>query len=77
MDSVNRDIAMKMMVGAARLAVSRQFILITPQSMANVSLGEDVKIHKYVISPMFFAAMAVSIPIHPCLAGEVPAPNGS
>jgi chromosome segregation ATPase len=46
MDSVNRDIAMKMMIEAARRAVSRQFILITPQSMANVAMGSDVKIHK-------------------------------
>jgi hypothetical protein len=46
MDSVNRDIAMRMMIQAARSAISRQFILITPQSMANVAMGSDVKIHK-------------------------------
>jgi len=46
MDNVNRDISMKMMIQAARRAVGRQFILITPQSMGNVQLGSDVKIHK-------------------------------
>jgi len=46
MDNVNRDVSMKMMIQAARRSVSRQFILITPQSMANVTLGGDVKIIK-------------------------------
>ncbi|KIW02792.1 uncharacterized protein PV09_05853 [Verruconis gallopava] len=46
MDQVNRDVSMGMMITAARRAVSRQFILITPQSMNNVKLGDDVKIHK-------------------------------
>ena len=46
MDNVNRDVSMKMMIAAARRAVSRQFILITPQAMANVQIGTDVKIHK-------------------------------
>ncbi|KAF2084517.1 dna repair protein rad18 [Saccharata proteae CBS 121410] len=46
MDSVNRDISMKMIIGACRGSVSRQFIFITPQAMNNVSLGEDVKIIK-------------------------------
>ena len=46
MDNVNRDVSMKMMIQAARRSVSRQFILITPQSMANVQLGADVKVHK-------------------------------
>jgi len=46
MDNVNRDVSMKMMIHAARRAVSRQFILITPQSMGNVPLDTDVKIHK-------------------------------
>ena len=46
MDNVNRDVSMKMMIQAARRSVSRQFILITPQSMANVTLGSDVKIIK-------------------------------
>ncbi|KAF2197306.1 dna repair protein-like protein rad18 [Delitschia confertaspora ATCC 74209] len=46
MDNVNRDISMKMMIGAARRAVGRQYILITPQAMGNVPLEEDVKIIK-------------------------------
>lgn len=46
MDNVNRDVSMKMMIQAARRSVSRQFILITPQSMANVQLGSDVRVHK-------------------------------
>ncbi|KAF2500398.1 putative DNA repair protein Rad18 [Lophium mytilinum] len=46
MDSVNRDISMKMMIEAARRAVGRQFILITPQAMGSVSIQEDVRIIK-------------------------------
>jgi chromosome segregation ATPase len=46
MDNVNRDISMRMMIQAARRAVGRQYILITPQAMGNVPLEEDVKIIK-------------------------------
>ncbi|KAK5107163.1 hypothetical protein LTR62_001688 [Meristemomyces frigidus] len=46
MDSVNRATSMGMMIGAARRAVGRQFVLITPQAMGNVTLGDDVKVHK-------------------------------
>jgi chromosome segregation ATPase len=46
MDQVNRDISMRMMIEAARRSVSRQFVLITPQSMNNVQIKDDVKIHK-------------------------------
>jgi chromosome segregation ATPase len=46
MDSVNRAQSMGMMIQAARRAVGRQFILITPQAMGNVEMGDDVKIHK-------------------------------
>jgi chromosome segregation ATPase len=46
MDSVNRATSMSMMIQAARRAVGKQFILITPQSMQNVDLGDDVKVHK-------------------------------
>ena len=46
MDQVNRDVSMKMMIAAARRSASRQFVLITPQSMNNITLGTDVKIHK-------------------------------
>jgi hypothetical protein len=49
MDSVNRTQSMAMMIQAARRAVGRQFILITPQAMGNVEMGDDVKIHKYVV----------------------------
>lgn len=44
MDSINRDISMKMMIAAARKSVGRQFILITPQAMGNVDGRGDVKI---------------------------------
>jgi len=44
MDSVNRDISMKMMIAAARKSVGRQFILITPQAMGNVDVAGDVKV---------------------------------
>ncbi|KAK4549245.1 hypothetical protein LTR36_007703 [Oleoguttula mirabilis] len=46
MDSVNRATSMTMMIGAARRSVGRQFILITPQSMNNVEMGDDVKVHR-------------------------------
>ncbi|CAI6338829.1 unnamed protein product [Periconia digitata] len=46
MDSVNRDVSMTLIIGAARRAVGRQYILITPQSMNNrkVHSMDDVKI---------------------------------
>lgn len=46
MDNVNRASSMSMMIQAARRAVGRQFILITPQSMGNVEMGDDVRVHK-------------------------------
>ncbi|KAF2666552.1 P-loop containing nucleoside triphosphate hydrolase protein [Microthyrium microscopicum] len=46
MDSVNRDVSMRMMIGAARGATLRQFILITPQAMSNLVLGPDIRVHK-------------------------------
>ena len=46
MDSINRDISMKMMIECARQAIGRQFILITPQAMGGVEYGNDVKIHR-------------------------------
>jgi structural maintenance of chromosomes protein 6 len=46
MDSVNRDVSMDMMIQAARRAVSKQFILITPQSMGNVKNQPDISVHK-------------------------------
>jgi hypothetical protein len=44
MDNVNREISMKMMIGAARRAIGRQYILITPQAMSSVQSVGDVKI---------------------------------
>lgn len=44
MDSVNRDISMKMMIGAARQSIGRQYILITPQAMGSAELGTDVRV---------------------------------
>ena len=46
MDNVNREIAMKLIVGAARRSVGRQYILITPQAMNKKQLddADDVKI---------------------------------
>jgi chromosome segregation ATPase len=47
MDSANREISMKMMIGAARRSVGRQFILITPQAMGKYTEGvQDVSVHK-------------------------------
>ena len=46
MDSVNRATSMTLMIGAARRSVGRQFVLITPQSMGNVEMGDDVKVHR-------------------------------
>ncbi|KAI9680781.1 MAG: Structural maintenance of chromosomes protein 6 [Caeruleum heppii] len=46
MDSVNRDVSLKMMIMAARRSPGRQFVLITPQSMGNVDVAGDVKIIK-------------------------------
>ncbi|MCJ1246552.1 Structural maintenance of chromosomes protein 6 [Trapelia coarctata] len=44
MDSVNRQIAMKMLVDTARRSEGRQFIFITPQSMGNLDSEQDIKI---------------------------------
>lgn len=46
MDSVNRDLAMKILIEAARNSHGRQFILITPQSMSSLADGPDIKVHK-------------------------------
>ncbi|KAF2869097.1 structural maintenance of chromosomes protein 6, partial [Massariosphaeria phaeospora] len=44
MDSVNRDRAMNMIINAARQAIGRQYIIITPQAMDNVDSQDDVRI---------------------------------
>lgn len=46
MDSVNRTTSMTMMIQAARRAVGKQFVLITPQAMNNVEMGDDVRVHR-------------------------------
>ena len=46
MDNVNRDLAMKLLIDAARNSHGQQFILITPQSMSSLAEGTDVKVHK-------------------------------
>lgn len=46
MDSVNRSTSMKLMIGAARRSVGRQYVLITPQAMDNATMGDDVKIYR-------------------------------
>jgi chromosome segregation ATPase len=46
MDSVNRSTSMTMMIQAARRAVGKQFVLITPQAMNNVEMGDDVRVHR-------------------------------
>ncbi|KAF2155192.1 DNA repair protein Rad18 [Myriangium duriaei CBS 260.36] len=46
MDNVNRDSSMRMMIQAARRAVGKQYILITPQAMGNVPIDHDVKVIK-------------------------------
>ena len=45
-DAVNRRISMKMLMDAAKMADSTQYILITPQSMANQTYGPEVHIIK-------------------------------
>ncbi|GAA5854087.1 hypothetical protein JCM9279_004378 [Rhodotorula babjevae] len=46
MDAVNRRIAMKMMIDAAKTANQTQFILITPQEMSSIKWGDEVKVIK-------------------------------
>ncbi|KAL1995373.1 hypothetical protein VTN49DRAFT_1560 [Thermomyces lanuginosus] len=44
MDSVNRKMAIDMLMLAARRSVGRQFVLITPGSRAEISLAPDVRV---------------------------------
>jgi chromosome segregation ATPase len=46
MDQANRDVTMKLIIGAARKSVGRQYILITPQAISNAGVGnaDDVKV---------------------------------
>ncbi|KAH9830703.1 structural maintenance of chromosomes protein 6-like [Teratosphaeria destructans] len=46
MDNVNRATSMQIMIAAMRRSVGKQYVLITPQAMGNVEIGEDVKVHR-------------------------------
>ena len=43
-DAVNRRISMKMMIETAKTSDKKQYILITPQDMTDVSLGPTVRV---------------------------------
>ncbi|OBZ68963.1 hypothetical protein A0H81_11069 [Grifola frondosa] len=46
MDAVNRRISMKMMIDTANTSNRKQYILITPQDMTNISIGNTVRVHR-------------------------------
>ncbi|KXN81796.1 Structural maintenance of chromosomes protein 6 [Leucoagaricus sp. SymC.cos] len=46
MDAVNRRISMKMMIDTANASNQKQYILITPLDMSNVSWGTSVRVHR-------------------------------
>jgi hypothetical protein len=47
MDAVNRRLCMKLLIEMARTTShSRQYILITPQDMSTISLGNDTRVHR-------------------------------
>ncbi|KAF6747454.1 hypothetical protein DFP72DRAFT_919874 [Ephemerocybe angulata] len=46
MDAVNRRISMKMMIDTATANPDKQYILITPQDMTNVTIGKNVKVSR-------------------------------
>ncbi|KAH6885099.1 hypothetical protein BKA70DRAFT_1338202 [Coprinopsis sp. MPI-PUGE-AT-0042] len=46
MDAVNRRISMKMMIDTANASPDKQYILITPQDMTNITIGDTVKVHR-------------------------------
>ncbi|KAJ7021611.1 P-loop containing nucleoside triphosphate hydrolase protein [Mycena alexandri] len=46
MDAVNRRISMKMMIDTANQSDKKQYVLITPQDMNNVSIGPTVRVHR-------------------------------
>jgi chromosome segregation ATPase len=50
MDSVNRDVTLKMIVDVSKRSVGKQYVLITPQSMGNLTAYDHVKVIKYAIS---------------------------
>ncbi|KIK94054.1 hypothetical protein PAXRUDRAFT_478960 [Paxillus rubicundulus Ve08.2h10] len=46
MDAVNRRISMRMMIDTANASDKKQYILITPQDMGNVQVGNTVRVHR-------------------------------
>ncbi|KAF8827799.1 hypothetical protein HHX47_DHR4000302 [Lentinula edodes] len=46
MDAVNRRISMKMMIDTANQSDKKQYILITPQDMNNITIGPTVRVHR-------------------------------
>ncbi|KAF9018540.1 P-loop containing nucleoside triphosphate hydrolase protein [Hymenopellis radicata] len=46
MDAVNRRISMKMMIETANQSDKKQYVLITPQDMNNITVGNSVRVHR-------------------------------
>ncbi|KAI3616349.1 structural maintenance of chromosomes protein 6 [Moniliophthora roreri] len=46
MDAVNRRISMKMMIDTANQSDKKQYVLITPQDMNNITIGPTVRVHR-------------------------------
>ncbi|TEB23008.1 P-loop containing nucleoside triphosphate hydrolase protein [Coprinellus micaceus] len=46
MDAVNRRISMKMMIDTANANPDKQYILITPQDMTNIRIGDNVRVNR-------------------------------
>ncbi|EGN98430.1 hypothetical protein SERLA73DRAFT_55249 [Serpula lacrymans var. lacrymans S7.3] len=46
MDAVNRRISMRMMIDTANASDKKQYILITPQDMNNIHIGQTVRVHR-------------------------------
>ncbi|KAI0755297.1 P-loop containing nucleoside triphosphate hydrolase protein [Daedaleopsis nitida] len=46
MDAVNRRISMKMMIETANMSNRKQYVLITPQDMTNIQIGNTVRVHR-------------------------------
>ncbi|KAF9804066.1 hypothetical protein IEO21_09462 [Rhodonia placenta] len=46
MDAVNRRISMKMMIDTANASDRKQYVLITPQDMTNINVGNTVRVHR-------------------------------
>ncbi|GJE88371.1 hypothetical protein PsYK624_044540 [Phanerochaete sordida] len=46
MDAVNRRISMRMMIDTANASDRKQYILITPQDMTNIQIGNTVRVHR-------------------------------